>query len=370
MNQGQKGLEEKVLRKNMCTACGACLGLCPYLKSREGKIIKLDDCDLSNGRCYAYCPRSRVDWEGLQKKIFDQDYKDINLGTVREVRMARAKEPIWKGKVQTGGVVSALIDFALREGIIHSAVLTQREKDLLPSGRIVSERDQILSCSGSGYISGPTLEALNQGSWQGEERIGVVGLPCQILALAKMKESDLPNKTPVERVVLTIGLFCTWALGYKPFKMFLEDRFGLQSIQKLDITPPPERLLKVWVGDQIEEIPLDEIRDFIRPACQVCPDMTSEFADLSVGTVEGVPDWNTVIVRTERGKDLLSAAVKKGIIETQDLPEENRRHLQEASRLKKQRALTALKNLGEPEEEGYLNLSADLKEKILEEKTA
>jgi coenzyme F420 hydrogenase subunit beta len=364
MNEGQKGLEQKVLSKNMCAACGACLSLCPYLKSRQGKVVKLDDCDLTTGRCYAYCPRSQVDWEGLQARMFGTDYQDIEIGSARKILIARANDSVWKGKVQTGGVVSALIDFALKEGIIHSAVLTQREADLLPHGRIVSERGQVLSCSGSSYISGVTLEALNLGPWKGEERIGVVGLPCQILALAKMKDSNLPTQTPIERVVLRIGLFCTWALDYKPFKRFLEDRFGNQPIQKLDITPPPERLLKVWVGDQVQEIPLDEIRAFIRPSCRVCPDMTSEFADLSVGTVEGMADWNTVIVRTERGEELLNRAIKAGIIESRPLPEETLAHLKEASQLKKQRALAALKEQGDLDE-GYLKLSKRMIDKIL-----
>jgi coenzyme F420 hydrogenase subunit beta len=207
------------------------------------------------------------------------------------------------------------------------------------------------------------LEALNQGPWKGEERIGVVGLPCQILALAKMKGSNLPTQTPIDRVVLTLGLFCTWALAYKPFKAFLDARFDHRPIRKLDITPPPERLLKVWIGDKVEEISLDEIRAFIRPACQVCPDMTAEFADLSVGTVEGMADWNTLVVRTQRGEELLEQAVAAGLIETRSLTKENLGHLREASLLKKQRALTALKEEGNPDG-GYLNLSKELREKI------
>lgn len=364
MNEGQKGLEEKVLSRGLCAACGACLALCPYLKSRQGRVVKLDDCDLTAGRCYAYCPRSQVDWEGLQTRIFGKDTQEIEMGMVRKVLMARAKDPLWEGKVQTGGVVSALIDFALRERIIQSAVLTQREADLLPQGQIVSERSQVLFCSGSSYISGPTLEVLNQGPWQGDERIGIVGLPCQVLALAKMKSSALEAKTPIDRVDLVIGLFCTWALDYKPFKAFLEDRFAHQPIQKLDITPPPERLLKVWVGDKVQEIPLDEIRAFIRPACEVCPDMTSEFADLSVGTVEGMVDWNTLIVRTAFGEDLVHKAEQAGIIETRPLADESLKHLKEASLLKKQRALTALKKQGD-QKEGYLKISDGLREKIL-----
>lgn len=364
MNEGQKGLDEKVLTPGLCAACGACLSLCPYLQSRQTRIVKLDECDLAAGRCYAYCPRCEVDWEGLQRRLFGKDYQDLEIGTARKIVMARAKDPAWKAKAQNGGVVSALIGFALQEGIIQAAILTRREAQLLPQGQIVSQRSQVLSCSGSSYISGPTLEALNQGPWQGDEQIGMVGLPCQVLALAKMKTAALETKTPIDRVGLVIGLFCTWALDYKPFKTFLDDRFGPSPIEKLDITPPPDRLLQVLAGGRVEGISLDEIRAFIRPACGVCLDMTSEFADLAVGTVEGMVDWNTLIVRTERGADLVERAEQTGIIETRSLADENLTHLKEASLLKKQRALTALKQQGDLKE-GYLKLSDGLREEIL-----
>jgi coenzyme F420-reducing hydrogenase beta subunit len=41
--------------------------------------------------------------------------------------------------------------------------------------------------------------------------------------------------------------------------------------------------------------------------------MTAEFSDLSVGAVEGIPGWNTVIVRTAKGQELLEGARKAGM---------------------------------------------------------
>jgi coenzyme F420 hydrogenase subunit beta len=90
-----------------------------------------------------------------------------------------------------------------------------------------------------------------------------------------MKTSPLEKRTPVDRVDLVVGLFCTWALDYRPFAGFLKERFRDKPIRKLDLTPPPERLLNATVGDEFHQIPLDDIRAFIRPSCQVCLDMTS-----------------------------------------------------------------------------------------------
>jgi len=347
MNRGLKGLESKVLDQGQCAACGACLSLCPYLRSWKGRAVKLHDCDLSEGRCFSFCPRTEVDLDALHRSVFGKGYEDIETGPVRRVVMARALAPEFRDKAQNGGVVSALMALALDEGRIQAAILTERDSELLPHGRIAKIREEVLTCAGSSYVTGYALEALNRGPWQGQERIGVVGLPCQVLALARMKASPLEKRTPVDRVDLVVGLFCTWALDYRAFAAFLKSRFGVKPIRKLDITPPPERLLRVTAGDEFHQIPLDEIRAFIRPSCQVCLDMTSEFSDLSVGTVEGAEGWNTVIVRTEKGDDLLRLAESKSVLETRAYPEDKWTHLKEASVLKKQRGLNALKDMPE-----------------------
>ena len=366
VNKGLKGLEEKVFDRGLCSACGACLSLCPYLRSWKGRVVKLDHCNLEEGRCFAYCPRTEVDLDGVYKSIFGKTYEEIEMGPVRRILMARAKDSLWTKKAQTGGVVSCLIDFALREGVIQAGILTPRDGDLLPQGRIIKGRKEILSCAGSSYVSGPTLEALNRGPWKGDERIGIVGLPCQVLALARMKTSTLEKRTPIDRVDLVMGLFCTWALDYKPLMAFLNERVDGRPIKKLNITPPPERILEVTSGGKLYRIPVDDIRSFIRPSCRVCLDMTAELSDISVGTVEGKEGWNTVIVRTAKGENLLKRAKNAGVIETRPLPKDNLSHLKEASLLKKRRALDALKEKGGIEK-AYFTLSANLIKRIISE---
>ncbi len=363
MNRGLQGLEEKVISRGLCAVCGACLSLCPYLRSWKGRVVKLDNCNLEEGRCFDYCPRTEVDLDGVYQKIFGRGYEEIEMGPVRRTAMARARDPQFTRKAQTGGVVSALFDFALKEGMIEKGILTLRDGDLLPQGKIIKNRREILSCAGSSYVSGPILEALNRGPWRREERIGIVGLPCQVLAVAKMKASKLEKRTPVDRVDLVIGLFCTWALDYRFFTGFLKERVNGVRIKRMSITPPPERILEVTAGNRLFRIPVDDIRAFIRPSCRVCLDMTAELSDISVGTVEGKDGWNTVIVRTAMGENLLRRAKKAGIIETRALPKENLDHLIEASLLKKRRALDALKE-GGGIEKSYLSLSADWVKRI------
>jgi coenzyme F420 hydrogenase subunit beta len=179
-----------------------------------------------------------------------------------------------------------------------------------------------------------------------------------------MKASKLEKKTPIDRVDLVIGLFCTWAFDYRLFTAFLKKRVNGLPIKKLNITPPPERILEVTAGNKLVRIPVDEIRPFVRPSCRVCLDMTAELSDISVGTVEGKEGWNTVIVRTAMGENVLRRAKRAGIIETKSLPKGNLKHLIEASLLKKRRAFDALKERGGIEK-GYLTLSTDLVKRIV-----
>lgn len=337
------------------------------MQSWKGKLVKLDNCDLADGRCFAHCPRTQVDLETLHQKVFGQSYLNIEIGLFRQVKMARPSVLSLRQKAQTAGVVSTLMEFALKEGFIDAAVLTHRDLDHLPRGSVIRRPDEILSCAGSSYVAAPTLQALNQGPWEDKERIGVVGTPCQVLAIRKMSVSPLKRTPQIDRVALIIGLFCTWALTYEPFMKYLKNRVNGGEIRKLDITPPPERLLKVITDDDhVWDVPLDEIRPFIRTTCGICLDMTSEFSDLSVGTVEGIQGWSTVIIRSDLGEEILSRAEAAGLIESQPLPEENFKHLKEASLLKKKRALLTLKERGELED-GYLILSRKLIERILSE---
>ncbi|MGW8321644.1 MAG: Coenzyme F420 hydrogenase/dehydrogenase, beta subunit C-terminal domain, partial [Thermodesulfobacteriota bacterium] len=111
-----------------------------------------------------------------------------------------------------------------------------------------------------------------------------------------------------------------------------------------DKCAPPSELLVVDTGQGKVEIPLDEIRPLVPTGCQICPDMTSEWADVSVGVMEGKPEWNTLILRTDRGRELVEAACKEGLLVTEPMPEKNLGHLRTASMNKKKRALASARD--------------------------
>lgn len=337
--KGCQALLEEVRARRLCALCGGCAGLCPYNVPYRGWMVTLHDCNLAQGRCYAFCPRTPVDLNLLSQVVFDSTYEPAELGIAREVLMARAADGAIRSRAQYGGTVSALTAFALRVGIIDTAVLTSSDKDMLPSGRAVRDEAGVLACAGSNFMASPTLETFNREAAGDARRIGVVATPCQALALGKMRASPLENRSNIDKLKLVIGLFCTWALGYRDFVRFLAERVPLDQITKVDVPPPPANVFEVHTNSTRVTIPLDQVRGFIRSTCNACIDMTAEFADVAVGAVEGIEGWNTLIVRSDVGAKLVEAARSSGALEVAPLPDANLEHLKEASLLKKRRGL-------------------------------
>ncbi len=336
-------LQNRVIKEGLCTYCGACAGMCPYLVPYTGNIIVRDTCSLEQGRCRAFCPRFAVDMERLHRSMFGAPYENIDIGLVKDSFIARAVDEETCAAGQYGGVVTALGCMALDEGMVDAVVAADSADRFSPFGRIACTRAELMACAGSSYVAAATVEAFNRGVREnGAKRMAVVCTPCQALALANMRFADpeLAGRNSMDKLALVIGLFCTWALSYDGFTTYLKDRVSTNDVVRVDIPPPPANTFDLSFKTSAPvSLPLAEVRPFIKTACQYCIDMTAEFADIAVGAAEGIEGWNTVIVRSEKGRGLIEKAVKKGIVTTKAMPEASIQHLKEASLLKKKRGL-------------------------------
>jgi coenzyme F420 hydrogenase subunit beta len=334
-------LETRVIRNNLCTYCGACTGMCPYFLPYNGHIVPRDRCSLDRGRCLAFCPRIGVDMDGLHGAMFDSPYEESDIGLVKDIFIGRAVDREILSRGQYGGVVTALGSVALEEGMVDSVVATDSRDKCLPLGRVVSTKADLARCAGSSYVASPTLEAFNRAAREDSiSKMAVICTPCQALALANMRFSDLAGQNGMDTLKLVIGIFCTWALSSEGFVPYLEGKVPLEDVVKVDIPPPPADTFDVYckTGGRVS-LPLGDVRPHIREACTYCIDMTAEFTDVSVGAAEGIEGWNTVIVRSGKGVELIGKAVNRGAIEIGALPGENLQHLKDASLAKKKRSL-------------------------------
>ncbi|MBN1221689.1 MAG: Coenzyme F420 hydrogenase/dehydrogenase, beta subunit C-terminal domain [Candidatus Aminicenantes bacterium] len=348
---GADELLRDVLQKDICSGCGGCVDLCPYLKNYRGKTIMVFPCTLAEGRCYAHCPMAEVDLDELSKKMWNKPYEGRPLGTYLKILSSKAGKKMPSRSYQAGGTVSSLMTFALKEGIIDAAVLTDKE-GWIPIPRLVTQPEDVFKCAGSKFSASPTLAALNLGAKKGYCRMGVVGTPCQGLSIAQMRGNLLNEKEFHDPVEFVIGLFCTWAVDTREFTSLLSAYVGTQRITGMDIPAPPSNIMVVHTAETRIEIPLDRLRPLIPASCRICPDMTSEWTDVSVGILEGRPEWNTLIIRTERGHRIVNAAGQAGYLETGEMPKESLQHLCESAAHKKRQAVYRAKK------EGLLNTAS------------
>ena len=348
---GSKELVNDVAKRDLCIGCGMCVNICPYFKTYKGKSAMLFPCTLAQGRCNAHCPKTEVDLDALSRFFWNQPYDGPALGCFKRIVAARAGENI-SGGFQGGGSVSALITYALNKKLVNGAVLTASE-GIEPVARLVTEPQEVAACAGSKFIAAPTLAALNQAARQGARRLAVVGTPCQMTAVAQMRMNPLKREDFEDPVALAVGVFCNWALDHRQLTAYLSEQMDIAEITGMDIPPPPAEVLVVKTREGEKHFPLKEIRRLIPHTCFICPDMTSEWSDVSVGMYEGRPDWNTLVVRTQAGSDLVDSAVKDGWLAVEAFPETNEQSLSRAALAKKERSFR------NADRHGYLSQQGD-----------
>ncbi len=359
--QSSKRLQQEVMTPGWCTSCGMCVGICPYIKNYKESSAFIHQCQLDEGNCYAVCPRGETAWSQMDQKIFGRSREDHALGNFENLYFARATDKMFAEKGQYAGVTSALLGYAINKGQIDGAIVTDGKPGKLPEPKLARTRGDLLAAAGSKYSAAPTLSLLNQAAKEGFNRLAVVGRPCQVLAVKKMQSlTDKREELPVEKVALTIGLFCFWSLT-ADFYQFLLQKTNNEEIQSLDI-PVDGMVVKTNKGEY--KWPIDEIRSFIRPTCEQCFDPTSEFADVSVGATEFDNNWNTLIVRTDRGKELVKNAVSEGVLEVKEYPHDRIPLLRQAVLNKKQRVLK--QTSGGDSVPSYLMLNEAYRKGVLE----
>ena len=208
-------LKAQVLEAGLCVACGACVGLCPYLIFQDGQVAAPDACGLEAGRCLDICPQSlAADPQERRADLLAARGRQATppLGPISAIHWGRALAADLAGRAQYGGVASTLVALALEEGLIGEAVLTQAGLRGAPEGVRVRSRAEVLAAAGSIYAAGGALSALNQALAEPDQHpLGLVGLPCQTLAAASMVSHQ--RYPQAQRLSLVIGLFCTLNLA-------------------------------------------------------------------------------------------------------------------------------------------------------------
>ncbi|MGE5396975.1 MAG: Coenzyme F420 hydrogenase/dehydrogenase, beta subunit C-terminal domain [Chitinophagales bacterium] len=327
-------LKTEVLSGPACSLCGACLDWCPYLKNIEDHLVMSFDCFTQDGRCYSGCPRTFTDWGKVSEQFLGTELENSDIGPVKSVYKVKGVKP--PGGKQDGGTVSTLVKTVLNNKLAEAALITGSDDNLTPTAVLTDDLQEMEKAAGSRFLAAPSMRKLAEAKAKGIKSLVAVGRPCQVQALRKM-QFNRPAETP-ENGVISIGLFCMWSLSWK-FKAYLQQEWPGCKVERVAI---PQHGLEVTTDQGVKLLATEKARKFIRPGCSYCWDMTSELADISVGAFEAESGWNTVLVRTAKGQELLDLAKNNGELVVEDYPAAELERLKQASFNKKARALKEL----------------------------
>ena len=147
-----------------------------------------------------------------------------------------------------------------------------------------------------------------------EHRIAMVGTPCEIMAASKLQHY---TDSPID---VKLGLFCMENFSYKYFENLLKEYdLTMNDIEKF-------RIEKGFVflflkNKETVKIPLSVAKRIIRKNCNICVELTSETSDISIGSIGSDDGWSTLIIRTEKGEEIVNGALEQEFIESKELTE-------------------------------------------------
>jgi coenzyme F420 hydrogenase subunit beta len=316
-------LRDMILEPGFCTLCGACEAACPTqsLKIVNEKLERLHDCseylDLCP-ICYDICPHTDALLFETLRFVADAPHRREKLGNYIKIILAQSTNPALRDATKSGGVVNELLNFAINEKIIDSAITSEVSPSLAikvkPLVSLVP--DDMLSAIDSKIVPSAVAEAFGRAVFEhGKVHIAFVGVPCHILALRKL---EAWQHKLIGSLEITIGLFCLWTFSLGKLLEYLlhEHKISANEIQNVDLAVDA---YVVTTEKGVISIPLSKIKPHIMSRCRTCIDFTSELADLSIGGARPLKDWSIVIIRTQKGEKLLNKAVEKGVIAIKDV---------------------------------------------------
>lgn len=288
----------KIVDEDICAKCGTCSIVCPnsiidFTNHPELKEQCLRD---GNGMCQEVCPR--VSTGAHQIKI-------------RANFLGNEKYYYGKGNVkgQSGGVVTTFLQGLINDNKIDGAIVVG-DDHWKPVSLIVTDSEGLIDATKSKYTIS-SLQAVREAGEMGLERVAVVALPCQVSGLRKIQyyqylakhseergKNGKPAKLP--KIEYIIGLFCTGKFDYEELlKILKEKNIDINNVTKFNVEGPN---FIISTANEDIKVKISDINT--SSGCLMCRDFDANMADVSIGE-KGSPEENsTIVIRTEKGKEI------------------------------------------------------------------
>jgi coenzyme F420 hydrogenase subunit beta len=327
--KGFQDLVAEVQQKGICGRCGGCVAFCSagefnaLSAGEDGTPLMLNEpkC-LHCGICYLICPQVKALDQELRRKV---GWK-APIGPQRQLLSARARSRDIRNVATDGGVVTALLSYALRKHLIQAAIVSRRVGPFSRETMVATSAGELIEAAGSHFDESKTVRSFGERyttfspgvrevkslGKRDLHKVALVGTPCQIFTVRKMQ---LLNVLPADSVVLTIGLFCMESFGFgAKTQRALEKKLSVKlgQIRKLNIK---DDVIVTTAKKEVIHIPFQMMDEFARPACFACEDFSNEYADVSCGGVGSPDGYTTAILRTTAGETLYNRAKEDHAIE-------------------------------------------------------
>lgn len=306
----------------LCSACGGCAGICPVdaitMSENAAGFIRAvvdDEKCIKCHKCIHICPSNGT-------RLSD-DLKGSSLGGY----IGFASDSAIRVQGQSGGIVTAVLQFMLASGLIDAVVVTRFNCNRRRAESFLARStDEIYAARGSHYTQTSPVEIILENQ---NKKLAAVLLGCQSACLDQISKIYPKVRLPI----LTIGLICGGNLsGY-----MVDDLMGQAKIRdKKQVTGFRFRDKEHggWPGDIVIHadkticIPKErrmELKPYYQNyRCLVCADKMNQHCDIVVGDPWGIDisdetaGYTAVITRSEIGENVLKSAQKNGIIFLQE----------------------------------------------------
>ncbi len=324
-----KDLEEEVVNRDRCVACGACVSYCevqafdvitmkenrPQFKSQKNE----ENCT-ECGVCYYSCPQT----EPILSQVEERYDAGDNLGHIIDFLAAKTMDSIIEKHGQDGGVVSTILRYLFEEREIDGAIVSEYDENLIPIPKIIFDEKEIINSAGTRYSISPQMLPLKdiknisadilreKGIYNIDAmRLAFVGTPCQLRALRKM---HFLNITPAHLIKYGISLFCFENFNHEQLYDILTRETHLTPSQMKKTYIKNNFFIQSKTGEE-HEIEIKKLDSAVRSHCLECVDFTGKYSDISVGSSGAPKGYSMIIIRTQKGKELIDAMLKKRYIE-------------------------------------------------------
>lgn len=260
------------------------------------------------GLCALVCPR-------LNREYTSCNSEEEVIGNYTTILAARTTDQVLREKGQDGGLVSSILKWGLVSKKWSSFVGYTHDENWQIFPLVATESSEVIETCGSKYTYTSIIDGLSRLYHSGlaSKPFAIVGLPCHIAAIRKLKEL---NSKYLKGLKLCVGLFCSKAFSYEGLiekKLIKELEIPITDVKKMDIK---KGLFTIEMNSgAIYQVPIKELQNYSHSGCSSCCDFSAELADISVGGL-GLSGWTIALIRTEIGEEVIKAVESYGLIET------------------------------------------------------